>query len=170
MEVVMKDFRLISPEELENVFRLIGHDWMLVCAEKNDRFNAMTASWGGMGVIWRKKVAYVFVRPQRYTYEFIEKSDKLTLSFFSEEYREALRICGTKSGREVDKISHMGLKYSIRDGACIFDDASVSVICSKLYAQDLEKCCFTKDIADSFYSNGGYHKMYICEIKDIIVK
>ena len=143
---------------------------LLTVRRENGDVNTMTVSWGGAGILWGREVCFIFVRPERYTFEFCQESDVFSLSFFGDEKKELLTFCGTKSGRDVDKIKRFGLKYSVRDGACIFDDASISVICSKLYAQDLEKECFTKDIAGSFYSSGGYHKMYICEIKDIIVK
>lgn len=165
-------YRTIKPEEMNaNVFNMIGRDWMLVCAEKNDKFNAMTASWGGMGVLWRKNVAYVFVRPQRYTYEFIERTDKLTLSFFSEEYREALRICGTKSGRECNKIAEAGLTpFSVNDGCTAFREANVIMECTKMYAGFLRE----EDIVDpavmNEYKNGDFHKMYVVSIDRILVK
>ena len=165
-------YKTIKPEELNgNVFNMIGHDWMLVCAEKNDRFNAMTASWGGMGVIWRKNVAYVFVRPQRYTYEFLEKSDKLTLSFFSEKYRDALRICGTKSGRECNKIAEAGLTpFSVNDGCTAFREANIIMECSKMYAGFLRE----EDIIDpavmNEYPNNDFHKMYVVSIDRILIK
>ncbi len=165
-------YRTISPEELAgNVFNMIGHDWMLVCAEKNDRFNAMTASWGGMGVLWRKNVAYVFVRPQRYTYEFIEKSNKLTLSFFGEEHRDALRICGTKSGRECNKIAEAGLTpFSVNDVCTAFKEANIIMECTKMYAGFLRE----EDVVDpavlNEYTNGDFHKMYVVSIDRILVK
>ena len=81
-----------------------------ITAKKEDKVNTMTASWGGLGFIWRKPVAYIFIRPQRYTYEFVEKTDKLTLSFFGGEMREGLTLCGRTSGREVNKAEKAGLK------------------------------------------------------------
>ena len=165
-------YRTVKPEELTgNVFNMIGRDWMLVCAEKNDKFNAMTASWGGLGVLWRKNVAFVFVRPQRYTYEFLEKTDKMTLSFFGEEYRDALRICGTKSGRECNKIAEAGLTpFSVNDGCTAFREANVIMECTKMYAGFLRE----EDIVDpavmNEYKNGDFHKMYVVSIDRILVK
>ncbi|MBQ8475179.1 MAG: flavin reductase family protein [Clostridia bacterium] len=165
-------YRTVRPEELGgNVFNMIGRDWMLVCAEKNDKFNAMTASWGGMGVLWRKNVAFVFVRPQRYTYEFIEKSDNLTLSFFGEEYREALRICGTKSGRECNKIAEAGLTpFSVNDGCTAFKEASVIMECTKMYGGFLSAEDVIEPAVLNEYVNGDYHKMYVVSIDRILVK
>ena len=84
----------------EDAFKLIGGDWMLVCAGKKGRFNMMTASWGGIGWLWNRPVAFVFIRPERYTHEFVEAEERLSLSFFTEAWRDALKFCGSKSGRD----------------------------------------------------------------------
>ena len=112
----MADFIEFSPYELEgNVFEQIGKDWALITAMKKESgdVNTMTASWGGMGVIWRDPSFVCVIRPQRYTYEFSENADILTLSFFDEKYRDALKICGTKSGRDGDKIAEAVLTFLI---------------------------------------------------------
>lgn len=141
----------------------------LLTATKNDgSLNTMTVSWGGSGILWGKEVAFVFVRPERYTFEFCEDGDTMSLSFFGKDKRDILSFCGTKSGRDVDKFEACGLKYTTQNGACVFDDAEITVVLKKMYAQDLNKDCFVTDQCNSFYQNGGYHKMYICEIKDII--
>ena len=103
-DFAMSDFIKINPEEIkDNPFKLIGKDWGLVTAGTKDSFNTMTVSWGGVGIMWNKPVAYTFIRPQRYTFEFLEKNDHFTLSFYGEEYRKALSFCGSKSGRDYDK-------------------------------------------------------------------
>ena len=115
----MKDSTLQSLSS-EDTFDLIGKQWMLGTAGTKDSFNTMTASWGGLGWLWNKPVAFVFIRPERYTHDFIESSDRMTLSFFSEAYRKALQFCGTRSGRKVNKIEATGLDgnrqiYEFRD-------------------------------------------------------
>ena len=99
----MKGFVEIEASNLENAIKLIGTDWMLITAADKEKVNTMTASWGCLGVLWNKNVCVAFVRPQRYTYEFIEKADTVSFSFFDEEYRDALRYCGSHSGRGFDK-------------------------------------------------------------------
>lgn len=94
----------------------------------------------------------------------------MSLSFFGEDRKSTLAYCGTKSGRDVDKFEVCDLKYTVENGACIFEDAEITVVLKKLYAQDLKEDCFVSDVAKPFYQNGGYHRMYICEIKDIIAK
>ena len=103
-------FREISVEELkDNPFTLINKDWMLITAGNEKSHNTMTASWGGVGELWGKYVSTIYVRPQRYTLEFVEREDYYSLCFFGPEYRQALNFCGTKSGRDFDKDKETGL-------------------------------------------------------------
>lgn len=166
------NFKEIKPTELvENAFKMIGDDWMLVGAEKGDEFNAMTASWGGVGILWGRPVAFVFIRPQRYTYEFVEAGDKMTLSFFDGEYRDALRLMGTKSGRDCDKIAEAGLSTTATgNGYTSFEEAKVVLECRKIYADMIDPESMLDSDIMSNYKNGDYHKMYICEIERVLVK
>ena len=142
----------------------------LLTATKNDgTINTMTVSWGGSGILWGREVCFLFVRPERYTFEFCQGGENMSLSFFGDEKRDVISYCGTKSGRDVDKFKECGLEYTLKDGSALFKDAQATVLLKKLYAQDLSKDCFVSDIAKPFYQNGGYHKMYICEIKDIVI-
>lgn len=106
----MNSYIEIKPEELDkSAFQMIGNDWMLVTAENNSQANTMTASWGGFGVIWNKNVTYTFIRPHRYTKEFIDNTDTFSLCFFDKKYKKQLSYLGTVSGRDEDKISKSSL-------------------------------------------------------------
>ncbi len=157
----------MSPKEIEeNAIRLIGDRWMLVTAGDENKFNTMTASWGGIGYLWNKPVAFVFVRPERYTFEFTERFDYLTLTFFAEEYRPALKLCGTVSGRTVNKTEESGLTpKKTTMGNIYFEEASLVLECKKIYAEFLNPESFT-DVSsmEKWYMDGGLHKMYIVEI------
>ncbi len=150
----------------QNVFSLIGEQWMLITAGTADRCNTMTASWGGLGVLWGKNVATVYIRPQRYTYEFVEQGDYFTLSFFGEEYRKALALCGSKSGRDVDKIKECGFTVETGEGgAPYFAQAELVLVCKKAYWQDIDPTHFVDgDIDRKCYPNKDYHRMYVGEI------
>ena len=150
----------------QNVFSLIGEQWMLITAGTADRCNTMTASWGGLGVLWGKNVATVYIRPQRYTYEFVEQGDYFTLSFFGEEYRKALALCGSKSGRDVDKIKECGFTVETGEGgAPYFAQAELVLVCKKAYWQDIDPTHFVDgDIDGKCYPNKDYHRMYVGEI------
>jgi flavin reductase (DIM6/NTAB) family NADH-FMN oxidoreductase RutF len=165
----ISNFNAVKPDKISNIFELIGEKWMLITAAKNDgTFNTMTASWGGMGIMWSKPVASCVVRPVRYTYEFIEQADCFTLSFFPEEYRKALNILGTKSGRNGDKIKESGLtvlkSQNENENIVSFEEAETILICKKLYYQDINPANFiTKDL-DKNYPSKDYHRMYVGEI------
>ena len=165
-------FREIDPKELTgNPFERIGSQWMLVTAGDQNRYNTMTASWGGLGVMWGKNVAYTVIRPQRYTYEFMESNDTYTLSFYGKEYKTALNFCGSKSGRDVDKAKETGLTPVFGEAAPYFEQAEIVLVCRKLYAQAIDPNCFIDTSCDSkWYAAKDYHKQYISEITKVLVK
>ena len=163
----MENWKLISPKELsENPFRLLSESWALLTAgDAVSAYNTMTVSWGGVGVLWNKNVATVYVRPQRHTFGFMEKSGHFTLSFFGEEYKKALSFCGSKSGRDYDKAKECGLTpISVEDGVA-FEEAKLILACRKLYWNDIlpENFCDTA-IDGANYPAKDYHRMYIGEI------
>ena len=87
-------FKEIPLTDLQfNPFTKIGSEWMLITAGNEKKFNTMTASWGGMGVLWGKNVVTTYIRPQRYTKEFVDANDTFTLSFYGPQYKEALNFC-----------------------------------------------------------------------------
>ncbi len=163
-------FRVASVTELENAIKLIGSDWMLISAGDTEKVNTMTASWGCLGVLWNKNVCVAFVRPQRYTYEFTERSSKMSFSFFDPEYKDALRFCGTKSGRDCDKFASTGLTYSFCDDAPVIDQARIVLVCKKLYADDLKEECFLYPELLDNYKQKDYHRFYVCEIEKVLIK
>ena len=153
----------------ENPFKLIGSDWMLITAKKGDKTNMMTASWGGVGILWNKPVATIYVRPQRYTKEFIDNEEYFSLCVLPEEYRKILNYCGTKSGRDEDKIAETKLTIDESEKAPIFKEARLVLICKKLYAQDLtEQSFIDKSLVEKNYQAKDFHTMYIAEIEKIL--
>ena len=150
----------------ENVFSLIGDRWMLVAAtDKSGRTNAMTASWGGMGVLWGKKVAFVFIRPQRYTKRFVDEADKFTLSFFDDSYKNMLGYMGKVSGKDEDKMAKSGLTVTDRNGAPVFKEASLTLVCRKMYRDTLKEENFIdKSNIEKWYPQKDYHDVYVAEI------
>ena len=169
-----KHFRSVAPVDLpDNFFARIGDDWMLITAENSHgEVNTMTASWGCAGILWNKPVAICFIRPQRYTYAFTEDSDTMTLAFFPEgEYREALRYCGTRSGRDGDKFVATGLTVAkTAEGTPYPAEANLVLVCRKLYADDLKENAFIAPEMLKHYPTRDYHRFYICEITEVLVK
>jgi flavin reductase (DIM6/NTAB) family NADH-FMN oxidoreductase RutF len=165
-------FRRADPYTLkENVFKLIDLDWMLVTAGTPERWNTMTASWGGLGILWNKPVTFAFVRPTRHTYGFMEKADKFTLSFFPEKYRKALLFCGTKSGRDYDKAKETGLApVAPAPGAVTFEQARLVLVCRKLYTTDIDPARFIDPRIDRNYPKKDYHRLYVGEVVRCLAK
>ena len=157
----------IAAEAIQNnAFELIGKDWMLVTAKKQDgSTNTMTASWGGVGIMWGKPVAYVVIRPQRYTKEFMDEAGCFSLSFMGDAYREQLGYCGKVSGRDEDKIAKIGLPVAEGEIAPYFDCAKVAMECKTLFAQPIDPACLLDGaIDDRWYPGKDYHTLYIAEI------
>jgi flavin reductase (DIM6/NTAB) family NADH-FMN oxidoreductase RutF len=164
-------FKEVKPESLtDNPFTLIGKDWMLITAGIPGSFNTMTASWGGLGVLWERKVACCFVRPTRYTYEFMERSQNFTLSFFEERLRKILSFCGSHSGRDTDKIKGSGLTPVNDGGYMYFSEARLVLFCRKIYFQDISPDCFLDPKIDEMYPQRDYHRMYVGEIEKCLRK
>ncbi len=168
-----EDFKTIEPQEIPgNVIKLIGREWMLVTAGDVEDFNTMTASWGGMGELWNLPVSFVFVRPQRYTYQFMERAGTFSLTFFEERYRPALNYCGTYSGRDVDKMAETGLTPAAApSGTVYFAEARLVLLCEKLYARDLTGESFVDAaLRDKIYPTRDFHRMYVGRIKHVLIR
>lgn len=163
----MNNFSKIDIKDVaENAIKLISERWMLVTAGNKDSFNTMTASWGTMGFLWGKPVVYVFIRPQRYTFEFMEKNTEFTLSFFPDENKEALNICGSTSGRDCNKVEKAGISpIETENGNITFNEANLVLECKTLYKEDFKAENFLdKELIQKWFAAGDYHKVYVAEI------
>ena len=161
----------IKPDSIsDNVFDLIAEKWFLLTAGSTSAgYNTMTASWGGLGQLWQKRVAFVFVRPQRHTWTFMENSGMFTMSFFNEEYREALKYCGSRSGMNVDKAAETGLTaFEPSPGTTAFEEAGLMHDTVGAFYQDIEPVRFLDDELDSLYPEKGYHRMYVGAIEKVL--
>jgi flavin reductase (DIM6/NTAB) family NADH-FMN oxidoreductase RutF len=172
MEVKMNQFNEITPEMLkENTFHTIGKDWMLVTAGNTDKANTMTASWGGLGIMFGKNVAYVVIRPQRYTREFIDHEATFSLSFLDNSYRKKLNYLGQVSGRDEDKIAKSGLTLDYDGETPYFKEADTVMLCRKLVRQPLDANSLVDESLDqTFYPTKDYHILYIAEITKVLKK
>ncbi len=151
-----------------NPFTIFDKDWALLSAGDGTKSNTMTISWGGLGTIWNKSVAYVFVRESRYTKQFIDKFDNFSVSFLDESYRDALSICGTVSGKDCDKWKESGLTPVEKCGTVYPKEANRVLICKKLSAVKISKDTFIDPSIDvQNYKDKDYHTMYIGEVISI---
>lgn len=161
------NFYEISHKELSNAESLIGDVWMLLTLRDGEKVNAMTASWGSLGILWNKPVLTCFVRPQRHTYSLMEKEERFSVAFMPEAHRDALRLCGSKSGRDMDKLEASGLTSDKLDGVDVICEADTLIICKKLYVGDLEESGFVCPELLSNYKNNDFHRFYVCEIERV---
>ena len=133
-------FKEISAKEIDtNLIKAISEEWMLVAAGDKDKFNMMTASWGFAGEMWGNDCMAVVIRPQRYTMEFINNSDYFTLSFYGDN-KDIHKICGSKSGRDTDKVKLTGLTPVFSDNTVYFEEARLVIVCKKQYVQQTGPC------------------------------
>ena len=157
-----------------NPMTLIAKEWMLLTAGTKDRgYNTMTCSWGHLGSIWGHggglPTSVCYVRPQRYTKEFVDREELYTLCFFDGRKKE-LGYLGTHSGREEDKVAAVGLTPAYGDGYTYFEEAKLVLVCKKLYrAPILEERFFNKETVEDNYPNRDFHDLYIGQIVKVLV-
>lgn len=164
-------FETIDPKNLKlNVFSAMGDQWMLVTAGTAQHCNTMTASWGGLGVLWNQPMATVYVRPQRYTRVFLDEQEYFTLSFFPEQFRKQLALCGSQSGREVNKVEACG--FTVREGAGgapYFEQAELVLVCRKRMVLPMKREAVPAEVDEKYYDN-DHHLIYWGEIVEALQK
>lgn len=164
-------FQKVDPKTLDlNPFSAIGEQWMLITAGTKENCNTMTASWGGLGVLWGAPMAIAYIRPQRYTKEFVDGQEYFTLAFFSKDYRQQLALCGAKSGRDVDKVKACGFTVAQAEGgAPYFEQAELVLVCRKRMVMPMDPAAMPEDVKEKWY-DGDYHTMYWGEIVEALRK
>ena len=165
-------YKQIAPDKIPgNIIKMLNDDWMLITAGTKDKFNMMTASWGGMGVLYGKPTFTCFINPTRYTYQLMEKNDTYTLTFYTEAYREALKYCGTASGKDADKVKGSGLSpITTPEGSQAFSEAWLIIECRKLVSQSITPEAISNEEVKDQWAGKQLHKMYIGEIINVWVK
>ena len=154
-----------------NPFTKIGKEWALVTAGSREKANTMTVSWGGVGVLWGKNVAFIFVRDSRYTKEFIDANEFFSITFLSGQYRDALNYCGSHSGRDEDKFAAAGLTLATRHNIHYVDEGNFVLLCEKMSATSITEDSFLlPEIKEKWYKDGDMHTMYVAEIIDILAR
>ena len=162
-------FREIKVKEIEeNFIKNIADEWMLISAGNEDGYNMMTASWGFVGEMWGNDTVIAAVRPQRYTMEFIDKNDYFTLSCYGDK-KDIHKVCGSLSGRDVNKTEMTGLTPVFTDNTVYFDEARLVLVCKKQYVAPLTESGFLdKEILDKWY-NGDLHNMIFGKIEKVLI-
>ena len=172
----MKNFKSILTSEFTcKPVDLFGNDWPLLCAGKEGDFNSMTIGWGAIGRVWSIPYVSAFVRPTRYTYDFMEKYDYFSVVVFDDSYKDMLNILGTESGRDIDKMNYPGITPDLTYPAPVYEEAKLNIICKKMYAQDMDQNLligeYKTKVYDNCYSEGiskdNFHTIYYGEIINI---
>jgi flavin reductase (DIM6/NTAB) family NADH-FMN oxidoreductase RutF len=165
--IAVKDF---APR----IFHLFDDQWLLLaCGDFGKKhFNAMTISWGSMGIMWNRPFVQVVVRPTRYTLEFMNQYDSFTVSAFGESHRNALNLLGSRSGRDGDKIAASELTpvASQKVAAPSFAEAELVLECRKLFWQDIDHSHFVDAGIEKHYPKKDYHRMFFGEVVEIFGK
>lgn len=167
----MEHFTKITASDIKiNPFETISKNWFLLTSGRSEEnYNTMTANWGTLGTLWNKSIVSVFVRPQRYTFQFIEANELFTISFFDNKYKDSLKLCGSASGRDINKAKSANLTPISGDNSVYFKEADLVLVCKKLYFTDLDKSNFLETkIIDEFYENKDYHRMYVAQVTNIL--
>lgn len=163
----MPKWNQLNPTEWdENAFSLLNDQWILIAAQKGDAVNAMTASWGGFGVLWNEEVVTVYVRQSRYTRTLLDAADTFSLTVYDKSYQSMLSdVMGQISGRDTDKIKLSGLSLCYLDETPVFEQARLAMVCKKLYRHEMTAHEFyIKRYLDKFYETGDLHILYIAKI------
>lgn len=154
-----------------NPFIKIGTEWALITAGDRQQANTMTVSWGGVGVLWGKNIAFIFIRDSRYTKELIDSHEFFSMSFFNSSFRPALNICGTITGRDRDKFKEAGLTPAFRHSIPYPDEANFVLLCRKMAAVPITEDTFLDPaIMEKWYSDRDMHTMYVGEIIEAIAR
>lgn len=158
----------------EDIIEAIGQEWFLATAGTPENSNMLTASWGGIGYLWNKPVAFLFIRPERHTHGFIENNERVTLAFLGRDkaMREAYALCGTKSGRDMNKAETAGLTpIATPQGCTTYAEARLTIEGRKLFRADMEAAHFLdKEVLERWYHdgpNGSFHSIYVIEIEAV---
>ncbi len=163
-------FKTIEPKEIkDNLIKCFADEWALITAGCGDSYNMMTASWGFAGEMWGQDSLCVVVRPQRYTMEFIEKSDYFTVSFYGDR-KDIHKVCGSMSGREVDKTKECNLTPVASEKYVYFKEARLVLVVKKQFVQQMKDESFIdRDILPRYYPDNDFHNMIIGKIEKVLV-
>lgn len=157
----------------KRVFAEIDDKWgIIVAGDKNTGYNGMTVSWGGLGILWNKPVAYIFVRHSRYTHDFLDKSKSMSVSFLGDEFKKAKGLFGSKSGRDIDKFKETGLTavFDEKTNTYYIEEADTALLMKVLYEVEIKEDGMPKEVVEKCYPTKDMHTMYVCEILKYLEK
>ena len=160
----------IALKELDfNFAHEFASRFSLVSATRDGKTNMLTAAWGQVGFLWKRPVATLYIRPSRYTKEFMDASGRFTISFI-EGHEEDMIYLGRHSGRDGDKLAKTGLHLMSVDGDPTYEEAKVVLVCKTIYVQPIDLGCVLDDsIETENYPDGDVSIQYVGEIEKVLV-
>lgn len=163
-------YKTIDPKEIkDNLIKCFAKEWALVTAGNRDGYNMMTVSWGFAGEMWGEDSVAVVIRPQRYTMEFVDKSDYFTVSFYGDR-KDIHKVCGSESGREVNKTKKANLTPVVNEKYVYFKEARMVLVVRKQYVHQMSGDAFIDSVArDKWYPDKDYHNMIIGKIEKVLI-
>ena len=168
--VMIMIFETVDPRSIkDNLIKCLAEEWALITAGNSQGYNMMTASWGFFGEMWGSDSIAMIVRPGRYTMEFIDKNDYFTVSFYGDN-KAVHKVCGSKSGRDVNKTKETGLTPVSNDKYVYFKEARMVLIVKKQFVQRMTEDAFLdKAVIDKWYPEKDYHNMIIGKIEKVLI-
>ncbi len=163
-------YKTIEPRSIkDNLIKCLAEEWALITAGNKDGYNMMTASWGFAGQMWGADSIAMVIRPQRYTMEFIDKNDYFTVSFYGDN-KDIHKVCGSKSGRDINKTEETGLTPVLGEKYVYFKEARMVLVVKKQFVQQISEDSFIdKTIIDKWYPEKDFHNMIIGKIEKVLI-
>ena len=139
---------------------------LLVSQGKEGFPNVMAIGWGSLGIIWRRPIFIVLVRPSRYTYKLIEETGEFTVNIVPPKLKEVVQYCGTVSGRDHNKFKEKNLtplpSKSVKTP--IIKECILHFECQVVNKNDLIPSELRKSFVPELYPKGDFHRLYFGDI------
>ncbi len=162
----MKNINYLSITE-EVMQQIKSKGAFLVAKSKDgEKINVMTIGWAAIGFMWKKPIMTVMVRKSRFTHNIIEKASSFTVSIPTDDLKEALNFCGTKSGRDFDKFKECNLTIvpAQKVDTPIINISGFHYECKIVYKSEINPDFLCKEYKEDVYADNNYHTFYFGEI------
>jgi flavin reductase (DIM6/NTAB) family NADH-FMN oxidoreductase RutF len=151
--------------QLDETLHRLSHGGLLLASTRAPgQSNVMTIGWATVGVVWGLPVFVTLVRPSRYTFEFIEASGVFSVNVPTEEMKRYVAMCGTKSGRDVDKLAGVPTSMGHEVPVITLDECPLVYECKVVHTNDIVPEKLAPEVSSRSYPRGDFHRLYYGEI------
>ena len=161
--------RRVNISECSNDVNKVLEVGAFLTTKAGDKVNSMVIGWGHIGIIWARPTFICYVRESRFTKELLDANPEFTINVPVNGFdKNAFAICGSRSGRDMDKIAESGLTLVDSEKVSVpgIKEYPLTLECKVIYRQEQDPSVIPENILNQFYSAGDYHTMYIGEIVD----